>query len=168
MKNEPTSHTPERASIVQFDEYRKSVATGKSSRKSTRVMVEVACNDPVGADIKACLTKHLRELGRVVVSDHQPDWVFSIIAFRHMNLVQLSVVLRQFFRSTRPGTEMAKPDGVDQERLRDGGWVYESLKFHGLFGVRDRDLRGFLGNLAKEFGLQHAAPVRGGKTSPAK
>ena len=70
-------------------------------------MVEIACDDAIGEDIKTSLTRDLEESGCVTGSSDRPDWVFSIIAFQHCNLVELSVVLRQFFRSTAPGTEMA-------------------------------------------------------------
>lgn len=166
MKNQWASNTSEICSIFDFEEHRKSVAAEKSSRKSTRVMIEVACNEPVGADIKSCLGKHLEELGHVVLADQRPDWVFSIIAFSHTNLIELSVVLRHFFRSTRPGTEIVKAEGADHEMLREGGWVYESMKFHGLYGVPDQDLEGFLGFLAKEFGRQHAGPLKAKKRQP--
>jgi len=86
-------------------------------------MVEIACDDAIGADIKSCLTRHLEESGYVTVLDDRPDWVFSIIAFHHANLVELSVVLRRFFRSTAPGTEIVKAGGHDQEMMRSGGWV---------------------------------------------
>ena len=105
-------------------------------------MIEVACDGPIGADIKSCLTGHLEESGYVTVSDDRPDWVFSIIAFYHGDLVEMSVVLRQLFRSTSPGTEMVKESGSDRETLRKGGWVYESLKYHGLHGVPKMALGG--------------------------
>jgi hypothetical protein len=129
-------------------------------------MVEVACNDPVGEDIKICLTKHLEESSCVAMSDNGPDWVFSIIAFHHGNLVELSVVLRQFFRSTAPGSEMETSDSSDQTVRRKGGWVYESLRYHGLHGVPKPDLGAFLKSLAKEFESQHLGLPQDEKKQP--
>jgi hypothetical protein len=59
------------------------------------------------------------------------------------------------FRSTAPGTEMVQADGSDQSMLRKGGWVYESLKYHGLHGVPKKGLPDFLKSLADEFISQH-------------
>ena len=66
----------------------------------------------------------------------------------------MSVVLRRLFRSTSPGTEMVKESGSDRETLRKGGWVYESLKYHGLHGVPKLALGDFLKDLALEFTTQ--------------
>jgi hypothetical protein len=118
-------------------------------------MVEIACNDAIGEDIKMRLTRDLEESGRVKVSDDRPDWVFSIIAFHQYNLVELSVLIRQFFRSTAPGTEMAISGSSGQAVRRKGGWSYESLKYHGLHGVPQPELGDFLKNLAKGFVDQH-------------
>ena len=127
----------------------------KPSRRRVRVMVEVASDGPIGEEIKIRLTRHLEEPGNVAISDHRPDWVFSIIAFDHGHLVELSVVLRQFFRSTAPGTEMAISDSSGQAVRRKGGWVYESLRYHGLHGVPKPDLGDFLKGLAEGFVGQH-------------
>ena len=59
--------------------------------------MEVACNEPVGEDIRKCLTEELGKLDSVIVVDEGPDWVFSIIALHHGLLVELSVILRRFF-----------------------------------------------------------------------
>ena len=145
----------ETARIIELGNCRKrSSVTGVSSGRVI-VMVEIACDDAIGEDIKICLTRHLEESGYVNVSDDRPNWVFSIIAFHHGNLVQMSVILRRFFRSTAPGTEMVKAGEPDQEMMRRGGWVYESLRYHGLHGVPKMALEDFLKGLAKEFTSQH-------------
>jgi hypothetical protein len=128
-----------------------------------RVMVEVACNEPVGEKINIGLARELGDLGYVVVSDHRPDWVFSIIAFQHGSLVELSVVLRQLFRSTAPGTEMLTSDCAGNGVLREGGWVYESLRLHSLHGVPTSQLSNFLKSLAKEFERRRLALPQDGR-----
>jgi len=145
----------ETATIIELSNCRKSRSVSRLSSGRVTVMVEIACDDAIGEDIKSCLTRDLEESGRVTVSGDRPDWVFSIIAFHHFNLVELSVVLRRFFRSTAPGTEMAISDSSGQAVRRKGQWVYESLRYHGLHGVPRPDLEAFLKGLAKEFTSQH-------------
>jgi hypothetical protein len=145
----------ETATIIELGNCRKCKSANRRPSGRVTVMVEIACDDAIGEDIKTSLTRDLEESGCVTVSSDRPDWVFSIIAFHHCNLVELSVVLRQFFRSTAPGTEMAISDSSDQPVRRKGCWVYESLRYHGLHGVRRPDLEAFLKGLAKEFASQH-------------
>ena len=99
--------------------------------------------------------EELRRVGCTVVEHEEPGWIYSVIAFQYGDSIELSIVLRQFFHSTRPGTEVdrVKPDG--RICLRSGAWVYESLRFHGLFGVARSELEGFLADIAAEFGHQH-------------
>ncbi len=143
------------ATIINLGDCRKCGSASRVSSGRIPVMVEIACDDAIGEDIKMCLTRDLEASGRVTVSDDRPDWVFSIIAFHQYNLVELSVVIRQFFRSTAPGTEMTISGSSGQAVRRKGGWFYESLKYHGLHGVLKPDLGDFLKNLAERFVDQH-------------
>jgi len=148
--------SPEQTStIIELGDCRKHGAISKSSPRCVDVMVEIASEDAIGEEIKSCLTKNLEETGWVYVSPDRPDCVFSIICFEYGNLVEMSVVLRQLFRSTAPGTEMVQADGSDQAVLRKGGWVYESLKYHGLHGVPKIALADFLKSLASDFASRH-------------
>ena len=124
--------------------------------------MEVACNEPVGEDIRKCLTEELGKLDSVIVVDEGPDWVFSIIALHHGLLVELSVILRRFFRASKPGTEEKASPPNGEKTLNPGAWIYESLRFHGLFGVPVTDLKGLLVSMAEEFGKTHLgqAPKR--------
>jgi hypothetical protein len=154
MKTNRELVAEEKAKIIEIGNCRKRGSGDGTSSGGGAVMIEVACDGPIGADIKSCLTGHLEESGYVTVSDDRPDWVFSIIAFHHEDLVEMSVVLRQLFRATSPGTEMVKESGSDRETLRKGGWVYESLKYHGLHGVPKMALGDFLKGLAHQFTTQ--------------
>ena len=160
MENDQELTAEETAKIIELGGCRKRGSGAKASTGSVTVMIEIACEGRIGADIKSCLTRRLEESGYVTVSDDRPDWVFSIIAFHHEDLVEMSVVLRQLFRSTAPGTEMVKESGSDRETLRKGGWVYESLKYHGLHGVPKRALEDFLKGLAHEFTTQRLGRSR--------
>ncbi len=141
--------------IVELGNCRKHGAVSKSSSECPNVMIEIACEDSIEDEIRNCLTRNLEETGCVSISHDSPDWVFSIICFQYGNLVEMSVVIRQFFRSTVPGTEMSQCGGSGQASLRKGGWVYESLKYHGLHGVPKIALADFLKNLANEFTSRH-------------
>ena len=155
METDRKSSAEETATIIELGNCRKHGAISKSSRGCVDVMVEIASEDAIGEEIKSCLIKNLEETGCVNVSHDRPDWVFSIICFEYGNLVEMSVVLRQLFRSTAPGTEMVQADGSDQPMLRKGGWVYESLKYHGLHGVPKIGLPDFLKSLADDFTSRH-------------
>lgn len=165
MKISPELDAEETARTIELRDYRKR-GSARASRRCVRVMVEVACDGPIGEDIKLRLTRRLEESGNLVLSENCPDWVFSIIAFDHGYLVELSVVLRQFFRSTAPGTEMAINELSGQAVRRNGGWVYESLRYHGLHGVPRPDLEDFLKGLAEGFISQHLDLPQDGKKQP--
>jgi hypothetical protein len=154
------------ASIVELDDYRQYVSAKKVHPPTVRVMVEVACNDPLREEISAGLARCLEDLGYVIVSDRRPDWVFSIIAFHYGNLVELSLVLRQLFRSTTPGTEMSKSDCAGNGALREGGWIYESLRLHSLHGVHRNDLSSFLKSVANEFASRTQALIQDRQRQP--
>ena len=159
MKINRESSVEETASIIELGNRRKHGAVSRSSSECPSVMVEIASGDAIGEEIKSCLTQNLEETGCVNVSPDRPDWVFSIICFEYGNLVEMSVVLRQLFRSTAPGTEMVQADGSDQRVLRKGGWIYESLKYHGLHGVPKIALADFLKSLANDFTSRHLGIV---------
>ena len=154
MKTDQELTVEETAKVIELGNCRKGRSVAGASSGLVNVMIEIACDGAIGAEIKRCLTRHLEESGCVAVSDDRPDWAFSIIAFQHEGLVEMSVVIRRLFRSTAPGTEMVKDSGADQETLRKGGWIYESLKYHGLHGVPQMALGDFLKGLAHEFATQ--------------
>jgi hypothetical protein len=141
--------------VVCIGSYKERINRSCRKKGNIGVQVEVSCNEPVGADIKNGLTGKLVKLEGVVVVDSGPDWVFSIIAFQSGGLVELSVILRQFFRAGKPGTEGGTGSPSDGNTRKPGAWVYESLRFHGLFGVRTADLKGLLGSLAEDFVKNH-------------
>jgi len=141
--------------VVQIGAYKERINRTNRKKDAVHVQVEVSCNEPAGEDIKRGLTEELGKLDGVVVVDSGADWVFSIIAFHCGHLVELSVILRQFFRASKPGTEQDTSASNGASKVKPGAWVYESLKFHGLFGVQVSDLRGLLESLAEEFGKDH-------------
>jgi len=144
-----------RPNILELGNCRKQGTLRKTPSGCPNVMIEIACEDSIGDEIRKCLTRNLEDTGCVSISHDHPDWVFSIICFQYGNLVEMSVVIRQFFRSTRPGTEMPETGESEQAGLRKGGWVYETLKYHGLHGVPKMELANFLKNLANDFTSQH-------------
>jgi hypothetical protein len=141
--------------VVHIGSHKERINRTYQKKNSVRVRVEVASSEPVGEDIRRGLTEELGKLDGVVVLDDGPDWVFSIIALKYDHLVELSVILRQFFRASKPGTELDTSASSDGNKLKPGAWVYESLRFHGLFGVRATDLKGLLRSLADEFSKNH-------------
>jgi hypothetical protein len=141
--------------VVHMGSYREGIGRTCRKKNAVRVQVEVACNEPVGENIKSWLTEELGKLDGVVVVDRGPHWVLSIIAFHYGHLVELSLILRQFFRASKPGTEKGTSTPSDGKALKPGAWVYESLRFHGLFGVWADELKGLLASIAEEFGKNH-------------
>jgi hypothetical protein len=141
--------------VVRIGSHKDRISRTYRKKNPVRVQVEVASSEPVGEDIRTGLSEELGKLDGVVVLDDGPDWVYSIIALQHDHLVELSVILRQFFRASKPGTEVNTSASSDGTKLNPGAWVYESLKFHGLFGVRATDLKGLLRSLADEFSKNH-------------
>ncbi len=147
------------ANVIELGACRKNFPPSKPSREHAKVMIEIACETSIGDEIRNCLIKKLEQTGCVTISHYRPDWVFSIICLEYGNLVEMSLVLRELFRSTTPGTEVIKASGADQGMLRYGGWVYESLRYHGLHGVPKIGLGDFLKSLAEEFTIRHLGLV---------
>jgi hypothetical protein len=154
MKTDREFTSEENSKIVELGNCRTRRSGDGAASGRVTVMIEIACDGPIDADIKSSLTRQLEESGHVAVSDDRPDWIFSIIAFQYGDLVEMSVVIRRLFRSTAPGTEIVRESGTDQETLRKGGWIYESLKYHGLHGVPKIALEDFLKELARNFTAQ--------------
>ncbi len=110
--------------VVHMGSYREGIERTRRKSNAVRVQVEVACNEPVGENIKIGLSEELGKLDGVVVVDSEPDWVFSIIALHYGHLVELSVILRQFFRASKPGTE--------QGTSAPGEWNFAETRRLGL------------------------------------
>ncbi len=164
-ENKDISSSPA-SGILRLDQYRRGGTKRDSSANSPRVSIEVACADPIGSQIKSLLAEQLNRIGCVVVDSEDAGWVYSVIGMPHGTSVELSIILRQTFHSTSPGTEVKDQNAEGTVSLRQGSWVYESLRFHGLFGVPQCDLENFLANLAGEFGLTHYKQrLRGNKST---
>ncbi len=114
-----TDHPP----VLQLEEIRRARKSPDANPQLVRIKVEVACDEPVGAIIRNRLASTFESKGCLVVADDKPDWILSVIAFGHGNLVELSIVLRRLFRSTVPGTEVDEVDAEGRTRLREGGWL---------------------------------------------
>jgi hypothetical protein len=140
--------------IFQLEALRKAKQEDDARKASGRVKVEVACRESVGEFIQDRFSAAFESVGCAVVGDDKPDWMLSVIAFSAGNLVELSIVLRRLFRSTVPGTEVEHVDAEGAARLRAGGWVYESLRFHGLFGVPTAELGTFIDRTVRDFPVQ--------------
>jgi hypothetical protein len=146
-----------RRTVINIDSFRDRTKTASSPETAMRAKVEVACNEPVGEEIKQGLERELGKLGGMTIVPERPDWVFSIIAFHQGQLVELSIILRRLFRGTKPGTEIDTNLPESERKVRPGAWVYESLRFHGLFGVRLSELSDLFVSVADEFRTNHLA-----------
>jgi hypothetical protein len=124
-----------------------------------RIKVEVTCDQDIGETIKRVVGSKLKAHGYLVDDYDKPDWVLSIIAFRHGELVEMSIIFRRLFRSTTPGTEVELVDSEGHVGLRQGGWLYESLLFHGLFGVPAAELEVFSERLVKDLAREHISGI---------
>jgi len=131
--------------------------------KLVRIKVEVTCRQEIGETIKRVIGSELRARGYLVDDYDKPDWILSIIAFLHGDLVEMSILFRKLFRSTTPGTEVDLDDSEGHVGLRRGGWLYESLRFHGLFGIPTAELDGFSERLVKELATEHISRIQLGR-----
>lgn len=144
-----------RPAVLQLEEVRRAKKSHDGTLPPVRIKVEVACEEPVGETIRNRLASTFESLGCNAVGEDKPDWILSVIAISYGDLVELSIVLRRLFRSTVPGTEAEGLDSEGRVLLRQGGWLYESLRFHGLFGVRRPELDSFLAKMAADFATRH-------------
>ncbi len=141
--------------VLRLDGRKRRERISERSRGSVKIAVETACRADEGPVVRAGVISHLERLGHSVTVVSEADWVLSIIAFRHGSVMELSIVLRMMFRSTLPGTETVTSDGDDPMTLREGGWRYESLRFHGLFGIPETDLDRFFAKFLQDLSEKH-------------
>lgn len=141
--------------VFPMDELSRVKKTRNGDRGPIRIKTEFACSEPLRSQLQTAVDSQLESYGCRVVGDNKPDWVLSIIAYSHGSLVELSIVLRRLFRSTLPGTEIQGLDSEQRVILRQGGWLYESLRFHGLYGVLTGDLEGFCEKLVRDFAWEY-------------
>jgi hypothetical protein len=142
-------------SVLQLEDRR---TLGKSKNalfESVRIKAEIDCHESTGKTIKNAIYSKLTSHGCLIVDYEKPDWVLSVIALSHGTMVQMSIILRKLFRSTTPGTEVDHVDSKDQIRLRKGAWLYESLRFHGLYSVPIAHLDHFFEKLLAELSAEH-------------
>lgn len=158
MNDETTHARGNRNGIFRLDELRRNKKSKETRIPPVRIKVEVACRERVGETIQRLIASELEAKDCLVVQDDKPDWILSMIAFSHGELVELSIVLRALFRATTPGTEVDRVEPDGNVILRQGGWVYESQRFHGLYGVPRADLERFLARVVREFRSEHWDP----------
>jgi len=160
MSEQKTKPDSESANVVQMKDRRTPDRFETVLPNLARLKVEVTCHQDIGEDIRTVIGSKLRALGYLVDHYDKPDWILSIIAFRHGELVEMSIILRELFRSTTPGTEVESVDSEGHVGLRQGGWLYESLRFHGLFGAPTAELDGFFERLVMDLATEHMSRAR--------
>lgn len=134
--------------------FQNSATLTKSPSKKLRIKLDVVCDANLKHNIRSGLTGALEKMGCANVVE-SAEWVLSIIAYHYSETIIISIILRRLFRSTTPGTEMDEWIEDDGPRLKEGGWVYESLRFHGLYGVHRNELESFLEKMVLEFKFKH-------------
>jgi hypothetical protein len=155
MSNNNDDHVMEETKVSSIGEFKQRKSDHLAKEKGLTVKTEVTCEGPVGGDIQNILKSELEKLGCAVNGFSNPDWIISIIAFSYYETVEMSIILRKLFRSTSPGSELEGWDDQGNAKLKDGAWIYESLRFHGLYGVRKMELADFLRGLIREFNSKH-------------
>jgi hypothetical protein len=155
MSNNNDPHVTEETKVSSIGDFKQRKNDHLAKEKGLTVKTEVTCEDPVGGDIQNILKSELEKLGCTVHGFSNPDWIISIIAFNYYETVEMSIILRRLFRSTSPGSELEGWDDQENAMLKDGAWIYESLRFHGLYGVRKMELEDFLKGLIGEFNSKH-------------
>jgi len=150
MEPDRPSNGDGESTVVSIDAFR---CRSRKARLSApeRVQVEITCGQAMGEAVKRGLEQELISLGGVKIVEDSPDWVYSIVAFHKGQLVELSVILRRFFRASKPGSERMSDAEGDCGKVKPGAWVYESLRFHGLFGVRVPELKQLFESIAHDF-----------------
>jgi hypothetical protein len=159
MNDQRDNCLPIHRAVVKLDEYARGEARKHKKGASPEVQIEVVSNEPLRERIKSLLADELLRVGCVVTEHGEPEWIYSIIAFQHDESIELSIILRQLFRSTQPGTEVDKVESDGRICLRPGSWVYESLRFHGLYGLTEYQLGSFLADIAAAFSRQYCLRV---------
>lgn len=155
MGDETTRSNNNPGTVLRLEDLRKAKHEQNDHDLPARVHVEVTCREPAGELIRKRVSQVFESTACLIAADEKPDWILSVIAFGQGELVEMSIILRRLFRSTLPGTEVESLDSCGNARLRPGGWLYESLRFHGLFGVRKDDLEPFLTRLATDLATQN-------------
>jgi hypothetical protein len=163
MSEQSITRNSENANVLQMRDRRTTDRHKNPLPNLVRIKVEVTCSQDIGETIKRVVGSRLRARDYLVNDHDKPDWILSIIAFRHSELVEMSIIFRRLFRSTTPGTEVELVDSEGHVGLRQGGWLYESLLFHGLFGVPAAELEVFSERLVKDLASEHISGIPPGR-----
>jgi hypothetical protein len=159
MSEQRIKRNSENAKVLQMKDRRTPDRLRNALPNLVGIKVEVTCDQDIGETIRGVIGFKLRVRGYLVDDYDKPDWVLSVIAFRHGELVEMSIIFRRLFRSTTPGTEVELVDSEGHVGLRQGGWLYESLLFHGLFGVPAAGLEVFSERLVKDLASEHISGI---------
>ena len=155
MSNNNDAHVTEAINVSSIRDFKQRKNDHLAKEKGFTVKMEVTCEGPVGGEIQNIVKSELEKLGCTVHGLSNADWVISIIAFSYYETVEMSILLRRLFRSTSPGSELKGLDDQGNTVLKEGGWLYESLRFHGLYGVKKMELESFFKGLLEEFRSAH-------------
>jgi hypothetical protein len=163
MSEQRIRRNSENANVLQMRDRRTPDMFKNALPNLVRIKVEFNCHQDIGETIKRAINSKLKARGYLLDDYDKPDWILSIIAFRHGELVEMSIIFRRLFRSTTPGTEVELVDSEGHVGLRQGGWLYECLLFHGLFGVPAAELEGFSERLVKDLATEHISRIPPGR-----
>ena len=163
MSEQRIRRNSENTNVLQMADHRRPDRFKNAPPNSVRIKVEVTCHQDIGETIKRVVRSKLGAHGHLVDDYDNPDWILSIIAFRNGELVEMSIIFRRLFRSTSPGNEVELLDSEGHVGLRQGGWLYESLLFHGLFGVPTTELEGFSERLVRDLETDHIGRIPPGR-----
>jgi hypothetical protein len=163
MSEQRIKRNSENANVLQMKDRRTPDRLRNALPNLVRIKVEVTCDQDIGETIRGVIGPKLRARDYLVNDHDKPDWILSIIAFRHGEQVEMSIIFRRLFRSATPGTEVELVDSEGHVGLRQGGWLYESLLFHGLFGVPAAELESFSERLVKDLASEHISGIPPGR-----
>lgn len=130
---------------------------------SGRVSVSVSASDNIKGEIESYISRELRSLGDIVVTDDNPRWILSIVALEsttkggYKSGIELSIVILEPFDNSYLLNQVNETSKELISTMTSGLHSYSG---HWLRVGSPEDLRSICNGIVADFDTQHIKPSR--------
>lgn len=130
---------------------------------SGRVSVSVSANDDIKGKIESYISRELRSLGDIVVTDDNPRWILSIVALEsttksgYKSGIEISVVILEPFDNSLVISQVNEKSKEFVSTMTSG---LHSFSGQWLRVGAPEDLRSICNGIVADFDSQHIKPAR--------
>ena len=133
---------------------------------SGRVSVSVSANDNIKGKIESYISRELRSLGDIIVTDDNPRWILRIVALEsttkggYKSGIDISVVILKPFNNDLIISIISQVDEKSKEVVSLLTSNLYSFSDHSLRVGAPEDLRSICSGIVADFDTQHIKPAR--------